>query len=197
MREMVRMVIVLTVLASLSGGLLAAIKDSTQERIDSQVLTFVKGPAIMSILEGATNDPISDRFSLMVDEKEKNFFVGKFEGNPKVVAFEAKASGYGGDLGVMVAFDVETDKISGLAVTTHNETPGIGANVETATDFKSQFVGLPAGAEPKVKNDGGDIIAMSGATITSRAVAAAVGKAADLYQQMSADIKNKVKSFAG
>lgn len=194
---MLKMVIVLTVLSSLSGGLLAALKNTTEERIDNQVLKFVKGPAIEKILEGAANDPVSDRFSLAVDGEEKNFFVGVFDGTPKAVAFETKASGYGGDMGVMVAFDTETGKIIGVSVTTHNETPGVGATVEKDADFKNQFAGLPADADPKVKKDGGSINAMSGATITSRAVCKAVGKATDLYQQLSSKIKDQVKTFTG
>ena len=197
MREMIKMVIVLTVLASLSGGLLAAVKNNTQERIDSQVLKFVKGPAIVKILEGASNDPIQDRFPLTVNDEERNFFVAKYDGKPKTVAFETKASGYGGDMGVMVAFNIKTGEISGVSVTTHNETPGVGARVETASDFKNQFVGLPITAEPKVKKDGGDITAISGATITSRAVTKAVRKAGELYQAHKAKIKDKAQSFAG
>ena len=68
MREMIKMVVVLTVLSTVSGGLLAAVKSGTQERIENQVLNFVKGPAIRSIMEGATNDPINDRFNLAVGE---------------------------------------------------------------------------------------------------------------------------------
>lgn len=197
MREMIKMVIVLTVLSSLSGGLLAALKNTTEERIDSQVLKFVKGPAIKKILEGASNDPVSDRFSIEIEGAERNFFVGVYDGKARAVAFETKASGYGGEMGVMVAFDVETDKIMGVSVTTHNETPGVGATVETNTDFKNQFSGLPADANPNVKEDGGGINAMSGATITSRAVCTAVGKATDFYQQMRSEIKDQAKTFSG
>jgi Na+-translocating ferredoxin:NAD+ oxidoreductase subunit G len=46
MNEMIKMVVVLTVLAALSGGLLAAVRTGTSEQIESQQLQFVKGPAI-------------------------------------------------------------------------------------------------------------------------------------------------------
>ncbi|MFP3980155.1 MAG: RnfABCDGE type electron transport complex subunit G [Desulfobacterales bacterium] len=199
MREMVKMVIVLTVLSSLSGGLLAALKNNTQDRIDSQVLTFVQGPAIEKILEDATNDPVNDRFSLKVEgeEEERNFFVGVYDDTPRAVAFETRASGYGGDMGVMVAFNVETDEIMGVSVTTHDETPGVGATVETDTNFKNQFAGMSADADPQVKKDGGSINAMSGATVTSRAVCKAVSRATELYQQMQSQIKDEVKTFTG
>ena len=49
MREIIKMVVVLTVLSAASGGLLAAVENGTKERIEIQELTFVKGPAVASI----------------------------------------------------------------------------------------------------------------------------------------------------
>ena len=60
MREMINMMVVLTILGSVSGGLLAATKNWTDPKIEYQQLTFVKGPAIKTIMEGASNDPIVD-----------------------------------------------------------------------------------------------------------------------------------------
>lgn len=197
MREMIKMVVVLVVLSSLSGGLLGALKNTTEERIDNQVLKFVKGPAIENILKEAGNDPVADRFSITVGEEEKNFFVGVYEGNPRAVAFETSAGGYGGDMGVMVGVDVETDEIIGISVTTHNETPGIGAAIETNEDFKKEFRGKPIIGDHKVKDDGGEITAMSGATITSRAACKAVTRAGDIYEQVKSQIKDQVKNFTG
>jgi electron transport complex protein RnfG len=188
---MVKMVIVLTILCSLSGGLLAAVKSGTEERIEGQVLKFVKGPAIEKIMEGAENNPIADRFSLMVGDKEVTFFVGVYNGDPSVVAFETKAGGYGGDMGVMVAVNVETGEIHGVDVTTHYETPGVGSLVETDQDFKEQFKGVEIGSNPTV---GEDIQAMSGATITSKAVATAVRKAEGLYAEVKPQLKQKISS---
>jgi len=88
MREMIKMLIVLTVLATLSGGLLAAIRDNTKDRIENQVLEFVQGPAIRSILEGATNDPIVDRFQIKDADVERTFFVGVIDGEPRAVTLE-------------------------------------------------------------------------------------------------------------
>lgn len=197
MREMLKMVIVLTVLSSLSGGLLAALNNTTEDRIENQVLKFVQGPAIEKIMEGAENDPVADRFSLDVDDEEKDFFVGRFDGEPRTVALETAASGYGGDVGVIVAIDVEKGEIFGVEVTTHNETPGVGATVETNEDFKNQFKGMKLDGDFAVKDDDGDITAMAGATVTSRAVCKAVRRAADIYQEMRSQINDQVKTFTG
>ena len=57
MGEMIKMVVVLTILSSLSGGVLAYVKESTQERIEMQVLQLVKGPAIMGNFQGRHKRP--------------------------------------------------------------------------------------------------------------------------------------------
>jgi electron transport complex protein RnfG len=197
MREMIKMVVVLTVLSALSGGLLASVRNGTLERIEYQQLKFVKGPAIRSIMEGSSNDPITDRFKL-TDEKadtERSFFVGKFNGEPKAVAFETYGKGYGGDIGVMVGINLETGELVGIGVTTHAETPGVGARAKTEPSFAEQFRGMPVKDKFAVKDDGGDVDALSGATITSRGVAVALTKASEVYGRMKDDLKDKLKEF--
>lgn len=197
MREMVKMVIVLTVLSTLSGGLLAALRSSTQERIEGQVLEFVKGPAIRKILNKVSNDPIADRFTIKKGNIKETFFVGKVDGKPDLLAFEASGIGFGGPVNMMVGVDVKTGKIIGTGVTTHHETPGVGANVENDVAFTGQFAGLPINGHESVTKDGGKITAMSGATITSRAVCAAVTRAGEIYEKLKPEIQEKLKSFSG
>ena len=199
MREMVKMVITLTVLAAFSGGLLSAVKGSTSDRIEQAILEYVQGPAILSIMEGVSNDPITDRFTIEINGEDKNFFVGKFDGVPKLVAFEARAYGYGGEMGVMVGVNMETGQIHGVGVTTHSETPGVGSRAETDIRFKTSFVGLPVTDEDKVRiqNDGGAIANIGGATITARAVALAVSRAGSLYKEYESQIKTKAETFSG
>lgn len=196
MNEMIKMVVVLTVLAALSGGLLASVKSGTQEQIAVQQLQFVKGPAILEILAGASNDPIADRFTLTDGETEQTFFVGKFDGKPTTVVFENMGrGGYGGDIGVMAGIDLDTDKILAVAVTTHSETPGLGARSKDDPKFVSQFKGLPVTETIKVTGDGGPINAISGATITSRAVCGGVTATLNQYQKLKPQIDEQIKAF--
>jgi electron transport complex protein RnfG len=195
MREMIKMLIVLTILATLSGGLLAAIRDNTKDRIENQVLEFVKGPAIRSILEGATNDPIVDRFQIKDGEVERTVFVGVLEGEPRAVTFETSGKGYGGDVGLMVGIDTKDSKIIGVGVTTHAETPGMGAKAQTDPSFAAQFKGLPLEGQVNVTGDGGSINAISGATITSRAVCSATNDALKIYENLKPQLADKLKEF--
>jgi electron transport complex protein RnfG len=196
MREMIQMVVVLTVLSFVSGGLLAYVKDGTKEKIEVQQLTFVKGPAIKEILKGATNDPITDRFKLKDGDAERSFFVGVFDGKPQVVAFESSGKGYGGDIGVMVGVNLGEDKIVGVGVTTHSETPGLGSRAKTDPNFVAQFSGMPINETFKVKTDGGQVDALSGATLTSRGVSAALTDAGKIYENLKPQIADKLKSFS-
>jgi len=195
MRDMMKMVIVLTVLTAFSGGLLAAIRDNTKEKIEYQQLVFVKGPAIKHILEGASNDPITDRFKIETAGEEKSFFVGKFDGKANTVAFETFGKGFGGDVGLMVGVNLEDDSIVGVDVTTHSETPGVGSRAKTDPAFAAQFKGMSLEGEFKVKGDGGQVDALSGATVTSRGVSSAVSQASKIYSEIKPQLVDKVKEF--
>ncbi len=195
MREMIKMVVVLTILSFFSGGVLAYIRNNTQERIENQVLEFVKGPAIRAIFEGAGNNPVTDRFTLKDGDVEITFFVGVFDGEPRGVAFETAGKGYGGDVGLMVGIDVKDNQLMGVSVTTHGETPGMGAKAKSDPSFAAQFKALALEQPVAVTQDGGSISAISGATITSRAVSSAATDADKIYQKLKTQIADKLKEF--
>ena len=81
-------------------------------------------------------------------------------------------SGFGGVLDIMVGVNAD-GTCSGVSIISHSETSGLGANA-TKEDFRSQFVGK---SNVAVTKDGGDIAALTGATITSRAVCDGVNAA--------------------
>ena len=194
MREMIKLFVVVTLFSCFSGGLLAAVKSGTQERIEYQQLKFVKGPALLEILKGASNDPLVDRFKIKDGKVERNFFVGVFDGKRNTIALESFGRGFGGDIGVIVAINLENDQILGIGVTTHSETPGVGSRAKTEPAFGSQFKGLPVKGPFKVKADGGPIDAVSGATVSSRAVCGAVADAVEAYQKLKPKILEKIKA---
>lgn len=195
MREMIRLLVVVAVFSAVSGGLLAAIQSGTKDRIEYQQLKFVKGPTIQQILEGSSNDPLVDRFKLPDGKEERSFFVGVFDGKANIVALEAFGKGFGGDIGVIVAVNVENDEIVGIGVTTHSETPGLGSRAKTDPSLSEQFKGLPIKEPFKVKADGGQIDAISGATVSSRGVCSAVVDSAEIYMRLKKDIIEKLKAF--
>lgn len=89
----------------------------------------------------------------------------------------SRAKGYGGTMTVMVAFDPD-GTILRLKVTESAETQGIGSKVARDPEFWTRFEGLAA--EPLVLNR--DVDALSGATVSSKALTAAVNAAIGGYQ---------------
>jgi Na+-translocating ferredoxin:NAD+ oxidoreductase subunit G len=195
MRDIIRMIVVLGVLAGVSGWLLWAVKMGTASQIEYQQLKFVKGPAIIKILEGCSNDPLVDRFKIKDGEVERGFYVGVFDGKANV-AYETFGKGFGGDVGIMVGVNLETDELLGLGVTTHSETPGLGSRAKDDPSFGAQFKGMSIQEPFKVKPDGGQVDAVSGATVTSRGVCAGVTDSSEFYKRLKPQIIEQAKAFA-
>lgn len=101
---------------------------------------------------------------------------GVVQGYPSYVV-EVAPAGFGGDIVMMVG--IKDGAVSGVSIVSHAETAGLGAiaadKTEKGTAFRSQFVG--AAEDVKVTKDGGTIDAITGATISSRAVADGVNAA--------------------
>ena len=76
MREMIRLFMVILIFCAVSGGLLTVLHTGTEARIEYQELKFVKGPTLVEILEGASNDPLVDRFKLTDGDTRERFLRG-------------------------------------------------------------------------------------------------------------------------
>lgn len=192
MREMLSMIVVLTVLTAVSGGLLAAVEKTTKPQIEEQVLKFQKAPAIKEIFTDITNNPIQERVDVTVDDTTLQVFPGVLGDGQKAVAFEAKGTGFGGPVGLMVGINLETDEIIAVRVTTHSETPGIGSRAKEDLSFVSQFAGMSMSANFGLKNSGGSIDGMSGATVTSVGVSQAAIAAQALYKKLKPEIVKQI-----
>ena len=93
-------------------------------------------------------------------------------------AVQVSANGFGGEVNMMVGID-KAGNVIGISIISHAETPSLGAvaaeNNAAGEGFRSQFAGLSGTLA--VKKDGGTVDAISGATITSRAVVEGVNVA--------------------
>ena len=195
MREMIRLFVVIFIFSALSGILLTVLYTGTEAKIAYQELKFIKGPAIKQIMEGASNNPLETRFKLKDGTEEREFYVGIFDGEPDVVAFETFGKGYDDEIGVIVAINTENDEIFGIGITTNKETPGVGKRIETDMAFRDQFNGLSVEEPIKLRKDGGQIDAISGASFSSGGVVSAVDSAEKIYERLKAEILQKLKAF--
>jgi electron transport complex protein RnfG len=195
MGEMIKMVVVLTILSVISGGGLKGLEEWAKPRIENNVMNLVKGPAIRGILHAADNDPVADRFKITDGDQERNIFVGVFGGKADTVVVEASANGYGDKVGMVVAINMAEETLRGIGVTTHKETPGLGANAKADPSFAAQFAGQSISSPFGVTTDGGQISALSGATITSRAVCSGVNQAVETYNRLKPQLEEKIKGM--
>lgn len=180
------MVSVLSVLCAVAGFILSYLKISTVTPIENQLLTYVQGPAILNVFKDVENSPIQDRKSFIVgDGKKVNVFPAIKDGKLFGVALEGFGQGFGGDIGVMVGIDVNNDTLVSIDITTHKETPGLGSRVSEES-FTKQFKGKPYAVA--LKSQGGEIDAISGATVSSNGTVLAINDAGNQYNMLKDEI---------
>ena len=91
---------------------------------------------------------------------------------------DVTVNGFGGAINMMVGVDAE-GRVAGVSIVSHSETASLGANC-TREDFRSQFSG--AEGTLAVTKDGGSVEALTGATVTSRAVTNGVNLAVEFVK---------------
>ncbi len=194
MKNSIQMVLVLAVISLLSGLALGGLHQLTFERAQNNILKFKKIPAVADIYEvvAGTLPPaereaieeglLAEKRFVEIEGEETLFFVVRKDGEPFAVALEKYGSGFGGDLGVMVGFEIETGDLVAIGITTMSETPGVGTKVRDE-GFLAQFPGMKADSVFKVAKQGGVIDAVTGATVSSAAVAAGIEEAARVYAE--------------
>lgn len=182
---LVNMVAVLVGVAVITGGLLAWVNHVTEGPIKLQdemaLANGIKEVMCADDLKVTADDEISQTF----DGKELKFVVHKVaDGSGKFLgaAVESVTMGFGGDLKVLVGFDAEGN-VLGYTILQASETPGLGAKADKwfQADGKGSIIGKKADNPLKVKNDDGDVEAITASTITSRAFLKAVNQAYQVY----------------
>jgi len=110
------------------------------------------------------------------------------------LAIEAPgAGGYAGDIILMVAVDLASDQMTGMEIIQHSETPGVGSRVEKVS-FRNQWAGLSVSEPVKLRSQGGQIDAISGATYSSKAVVNGTNQIIELVSGHRDEIIAAIKS---
>ena len=119
-------------------------------------------------------------------------------GNCTGIVFRVFPQGYGGAIPVMVGLDLTntvTDIRIASAAEGMNETPGLGAKI-LEDDFKEQFIGK-SGEMVLLTKDGGEIDAITAATISSRAVCNGIKEGIDQYSKYTCESFDPACVFPG
>ena len=102
---------------------------------------------------------------------------------------ETVTAGYAGDIRMLIGVSME-GKVTGLVVREMSETPGLGLNALNDTDFLAQFLNTEGDAEV-----GTNVDAITGATVTSKAITRCVNSAVAFVT--GADIDSGATSWGG
>lgn len=141
------------------------IPGATFEDLNTVLSAEEVAAAGVTLPAGRTAAAISGVYKATVDGQDGGYCV---QVNPK---------GFGGELTLIVGISAD-GTVAGAKVTAHGETPGLGAKAQTDSEWITQYKGQPADGQLQVTKDGGTINAITGSTITSRAVTDGVNTAA-------------------
>lgn len=172
------MLLSLTIIALVAAAALAAVSGVTAEPI-AQAQKAKKEAAVKAVL------PAFDKLEEMEIEGVNCTKARNNAGECVGMAVEAKSSkGFGGDLVAMVGFDAEGN-ISGYQILQTAETPGLGAKAGEwfQEGNKGNVIGKTPATPLAVTKDGGDVDAISGSTITSRAFCDLINNAYTIFQK--------------
>ena len=186
-----------------------------KDSIIKPVVVLLSICIIIPLALSLTNKITVDRIKVLEEENQKNamsqlvkadnfqkkgldlidvaepfeYYIAENSGVPVAYIFVTSSKGYGGEVSVMTAVNVDGTVKSVAILDASNETPGLGQNV-TKENFYSQFTGKKYGINVMKNGANGEnneINAVTGATISSKAVAKAVDKALDNYMAVVAD----------
>ncbi|OWY38600.1 electron transport complex subunit RsxG [Xenophilus sp. AP218F] len=119
-------------------------------------------------------------------------YIARQAGKPVALVFETVAgNGYAGRIRLLVGV-LADGRVSGVRVVEHRETPGLGDYIDSEKSvWAAQFVDKTLANRWQVKKDGGDFDYMAGATVSARAVVAAVGRTLTVFRRRGAALLQK------
>ena len=184
----------LSAVVLLASALVVGAHALTSDRIDAaqrlaqrQALAIVLPPSLYD------NDPLIDSLRVTAPawlgtDAPVTVRRARRGGHATAMVLVAVApDGYGGPIALLVGVD-RTGRITGVRVTAHRETPGLGDAIDIRRSgwirrFDRRALGDPPEAGWAVKSDGGDFDQFAGATMTPRAVVKAVHRVLALVRK--------------
>lgn len=191
LKEIVKPAITLFLICAIITGALAVVNAVTKPIIEESEKEALR-ESLSVVLPGA------DEYSEAVDhetlisqgyqpgERIKNLYTASTGGEVAGYVVEVVSRGYGGNIVMLVGID-NSLSITGTAIMSHNETPGLGSKADD-DEYMKQYLGeIPETLYRVVKTEksqDGDIEALSGATVTSRAISNGISEAAQLIRNV-------------
>ena len=182
----VNMVLTLFVITLVASAALGFVYEATKEPI-AEAKMKQKADAIKEVIPEFNNSPLDSKKTINIDGGSVVMYEAKKDSTVVGIAVETFTNkGFGGLVKIMVGFNPEGN-IYNYAVLEHKETPGLGTKMSEwfKTDKNNQNV---IGKNPGIKKfmvskDGGDVDAITAATISSRAFCDAINRAYSVFSQ--------------
>ncbi len=183
MKEIIKLGLILFIISTVAAVSLAATNSVTAPIIDEQ-RAIKSEMARKEVLPSADSfEQVKDGFEAQITNADGvvvpviEVYKGITDGKTVGYVVKTKPGGYGG--GVEVVTGISEGSIMGVRVGKHQETPGLGAKA-TLLDFYGQYDGKNAAdvRVNKTQSSDTEVQAISGATITSKAVTAGVNASA-------------------
>ena len=188
MKDVLVTTLKLFIICAIAAALLGVVYQVTEEPIATQQLEAANA-ARMEALPDAVDFEEFDAEAIKADENfaiVDEVYIGK-DASGEDVGATVKVTTKGFAAGLELTIGISNDgTVTGMRVNSHGETAGLGANA-TKPEFYAQFNGMAADGSLAVTKDGGEVVSLTGATITSRAVTDAINVAANCYSQYVAD----------
>ena len=173
MKKTILPAVILGIICLITAALLAGTNYLTADRIAEAEAKRLEDAARSVLTAANTLEPLArDDMKGYIGYDENGDIVG--------YTFQNAYKGYGGDVTAVVG--ISTDgKITGVAVTAPDETPGLGSNVKNDS-FLSVFLGKDAATKFVIKEN---VDAVTSATYSSKAVVAGVNAALENYRTLT------------
>lgn len=202
--------LILALFAMASTALVSIVYQLTKEKIASEVERVMNQQLNKLVAsEKYDNSPTSDCIIVMNHSRINQVSVNKIHrmrknNEPIALVFSSTAhDGYSGDINLLIAFShndqphqnrPQQDRLLGIEILNHRETPGLGDKIDSnKSNWLQQFENIEltniSEKSWRVKKDGGDFDALTGATITPRATINAIYQTALYFEN------NKIELF--
>jgi len=183
---------ILALFAVVGTGLVALTHEATDERIAANQRAATLATLHELVPESRyDNDPVADTTTVtnrrLGSQGPLTVYRARRDGEPVAAVLTVVApDGYGGPIRLLVAINHD-GTLAGVRVVNHSETPGLGDAIEAERsdwirEFRGRSLGTPPLEDWRVEKDGGVFDQFTGATITPRAVVAAVRRTLQYYE---------------
>lgn len=169
-KDLIRLGLILFAITFSVAALLSILNETTKDRI-AEMERADKQAAMRAVMAGADSfEQIT--FESPVSNVSEGYYAKK-GGELMGYAILVNPNGFGGTVNMMVGVGVSKE-VKGIKIISLNETPGLGTKINDPK-FLGQYFGKIGVV--KISKDGGDIAAISGATVSSKAATTGVNAA--------------------